>query len=92
MKELKISARSVNREQEPLFNRSNQPCHNRSKEDADMTDRLERDCAKLLRRNEGVTSIEYALIAMLVALVIVAGATVIGASLDGVFANVAAGF
>lgn len=43
-----------------------------------------------LREEEGVTSIEYALIAVLIALSIIAGATVIGTNVQTTFNNVAA--
>lgn len=41
--------------------------------------------ARLHEDEEGVTAIEYGLIAALVAVVIIAGATALGVSLDGVF-------
>ena len=40
-------------------------------------------------RDEGVTAIEYALIAALVAVVIIAGATVLGANINTIFNNIA---
>lgn len=48
--------------------------------------------ARLLADQSGATAIEYALIAGLVAISIVAGATTIGSKLSGIFAQVAAGF
>ncbi len=44
---------------------------------------------KFLRKEQGVTSIEYALIAVLVALSIIAGATVIGTNLGTIYTGVA---
>lgn len=43
-----------------------------------------------LRDEDGVTAIEYGLIAALIAVVIVAAVTVVGSKLDTVFASVAA--
>lgn len=40
----------------------------------------------------GATAIEYALIASLIGLTLIGGATVIGSELSGTFADVAAGF
>ncbi|QRX84719.1 Flp family type IVb pilin [Glaciimonas sp. PAMC28666] len=40
---------------------------------------------KFLRDEDGVTAIEYGLIAGLVAIAIIAGATAIGTSLKGIF-------
>ncbi len=45
-----------------------------------------------LRSREGVTAIEYALIALLVTLVIVGGVAAMGGSLTTIFRNVASGF
>jgi pilus assembly protein Flp/PilA len=46
-----------------------------------------------LARNElGVTAIEYALIASLIALVIIGGVTLVGTSLSAVFDSVATAF
>jgi pilus assembly protein Flp/PilA len=42
---------------------------------------------RFLRENDGVTAIEYGLIAGLVAVAIIAGATSLGTSLNGVFTN-----
>ncbi|MET0546651.1 MAG: Flp family type IVb pilin [Caulobacterales bacterium] len=47
---------------------------------------------RLLRRQDGATAIEYALIAGLISLAIVAGATTIGGNLSTGFQTVAAGF
>lgn len=46
---------------------------------------------RLLRNDSGATAIEYALIAGFVSLAIVAGATVVGTSLDAQFLAVANG-
>lgn len=45
-----------------------------------------------VRSDRGSTAIEYALIASLIALAVVAGLTLIGSSLNGVFVATAAGF
>lgn len=45
---------------------------------------------QLLRDDGGVTSIEYALIGSLIAVVIVAAVTTVGANLNGLYQNVAA--
>jgi pilus assembly protein Flp/PilA len=45
---------------------------------------------KFARDEEGVTAIEYGLIAALIAVVIVAAVTLVGTKLNGVFASVAA--
>lgn len=47
---------------------------------------------RLRREDSGATSIEYALIASLIALVIVAGLTSVGTSLSSAFAKVSGGF
>ena len=47
---------------------------------------------KLAREEEGATAIEYAFIAMLIAMVIIGGATSIGTSLQGIFQSVDTGF
>ena len=47
---------------------------------------------RFLRSTAGVTSIEYALIATLVSVSIVAGATAVGTRLNVVFASVSSGF
>ena len=44
---------------------------------------------ELLKREDGVTSSEYALIAALIALVIIAGVRSLGASLNNIFTSVA---
>lgn len=44
---------------------------------------------KLFRDEAGVTAIEYGLIASLVAVVIIAGATLLGQKLDATFTGVA---
>ena len=43
----------------------------------------------LLSQEEGVTAIEYGLIAALVAVVIIGGATLLGANLNTLFENIA---
>ncbi|MGA0596616.1 Flp family type IVb pilin [Enterovirga sp. CN4-39] len=48
--------------------------------------------SRFLRDQKGVTSIEYALIAMLVSIVIIGGATMIGTSVRGSFEQVQSGF
>jgi pilus assembly protein Flp/PilA len=47
---------------------------------------------KLARDEDGATAIEYAFIAMLIAMVIIAGVTSVGTSLQGVFRDVDTGF
>ncbi len=47
---------------------------------------------KFLRDDRGATAIEYALIASLIGLVIIAAVSAVGSSLTGVFEDVAAGF
>lgn len=44
---------------------------------------------KFIRDEEGVTAIEYGLIASLIAILIIAGATLIGEKLDGIFQYIA---
>lgn len=44
------------------------------------------------RCESGVTSIEYAIIASLISILIVVGATTIGVNLGAIFINVATGF
>ena len=43
---------------------------------------------KFLRDEDGVTAIEYGLIAGLVAVLIIAGATIMGTSLNTIFSNI----
>ncbi|MGH8858029.1 MAG: Flp family type IVb pilin [Polaromonas sp.] len=45
---------------------------------------------RFLRDEEGVTAIEYGLIAALIAVVIIGSVQAVGGSLDGVFANIQA--
>lgn len=40
-------------------------------------------------REEGASAIEYSIIAALIAVVIVGGATALGTSIDGIFENIA---
>ena len=47
---------------------------------------------KFLRDERGATAIEYALIASLIGLVIIAAVAAVGSSLTGVFEDVAGGF
>lgn len=47
---------------------------------------------RFLRDESGVTSIEYSLIASLIALVIISAVKLIGTSLTTIFTNVANGF
>lgn len=44
---------------------------------------------KLIRNEEGVTAIEYGLIAALIAVVIIGGATLVGVNLNALFTTVA---
>jgi pilus assembly protein Flp/PilA len=44
---------------------------------------------RLLQEDEGVTAIEYALIAALIAVVIITGATAVGLNVNGLFQTVA---
>lgn len=46
----------------------------------------------LIRKQEGVTAIEYGLIAALIAVVIIVGATAVGLNLSALFNNIAAAF
>jgi pilus assembly protein Flp/PilA len=45
---------------------------------------------RFIRDEEGVTAIEYGLLAALIAVVIISGATLVGTSLDTTFTNIAA--
>ncbi len=45
--------------------------------------------ARFYKNEEGVTAIEYALIAALVAVVIIGGATLLGTNLNTLFTNIA---
>ena len=47
---------------------------------------------RFLRNRRGATAIEYALIASLISMVIVGGASVIGGDLNAIFVAVSAGF
>lgn len=47
---------------------------------------------RFLRDRHGATVIEYALIASIISLALIGGATVIGGELNTTFADVAAGF
>jgi pilus assembly protein Flp/PilA len=49
-------------------------------------------CIGFSRNRSGATSIEYALIAVLIAVVIVLSVTAVGDSLNAIFAGVRAGF
>jgi pilus assembly protein Flp/PilA len=51
--------------------------------------KLKSSAARLLKGEEGVTAIEYALIAALVAVVIIGGATLLGTNLNTLFVNIA---
>ncbi len=44
---------------------------------------------KLIRKEEGVTAIEYGLIAALIAVVIIVGATAVGVNLNAMFNSIA---
>ena len=44
---------------------------------------------RFLREEDGVTAVEYALIAALIAVVIIGGATAIGLNVNGVLQNIA---
>lgn len=46
--------------------------------------------AQIKRDERGVTAIEYALIAALIGIVIIAGATTLGSNINGKFASIAA--
>lgn len=48
--------------------------------------------ARFVRRCDGATAIEYALIASAIGIVIVGSVTVIGTGLDGIFNSVSGGF
>ena len=43
---------------------------------------------KFIREEDGVTAIEYGLIAALIAVVIISGVTLVGTSLDTIFTNI----
>lgn len=45
---------------------------------------------RFLRNEAGVTAIEYALIAALIAVVIIVGATAVGLNINALFTNIAA--
>jgi pilus assembly protein Flp/PilA len=47
---------------------------------------------RFLRDESGVTSVEYAVVALLVALVVIAGITAVGSNLAGMYGNVASRF
>jgi pilus assembly protein Flp/PilA len=47
---------------------------------------------RFFRDDTGVTAIEYALLGMLIAVVIVAGATAVGAQLDVAFTSISTAF
>jgi len=51
--------------------------------------RMKLSAARLYKNEEGVTAIEYALIAALVAVVIIGGATLLGTNLNTLFTNIA---
>ncbi|HPC74064.1 MAG TPA: Flp family type IVb pilin [Syntrophales bacterium] len=51
-----------------------------------------REIVALARSEEGVTSVEYALIALLVALVIVVGVAALGQRLDVMYRSIAGAF
>lgn len=46
----------------------------------------------LIRKQEGVTAIEYGLIAALIAVVIIVGATAVGVNLSTLFTNISNAF
>jgi len=50
---------------------------------------LKSSATRFLKGEEGVTAIEYALIAALVAVVIIGGATLLGTNLNTLFVNIA---
>ncbi|MDD2746779.1 MAG: Flp family type IVb pilin [Acidithiobacillus ferrooxidans] len=50
---------------------------------------LKHAVARFVREEEGVTAIEYGLIAGLIAVVIIAGATLLGTDLNTLFTNIA---
>ncbi len=47
---------------------------------------------ELIRKEEGVTAIEYGLIAALIAVVIIVGATAVGVNLGALFTQISAAF
>jgi pilus assembly protein Flp/PilA len=47
---------------------------------------------RILKQEDGATAIEYALLASMIALVIIASVRLIGTNLTGIFTNVSAGF
>ncbi len=51
--------------------------------------KLQSSATRLFKGEEGVTAIEYALIAALVAVVIIGGATLLGTNLNTLFVNIA---
>lgn len=53
---------------------------------------MHRFCVKFFESEDGATSIEYALIALLISTTIISTVTNIGTSLSGIFTNVNAGF
>lgn len=54
-----------------------------------FTTKFKLSATRLLKGQEGVTAIEYALIAALVAVVIIGGATLLGTNLNTLFVNIA---
>ncbi len=54
-----------------------------------MNTQLWKSICKFSIQDEGVTAIEYALIAALVAVVIIGGATLLGTNLNTLFENIA---
>jgi pilus assembly protein Flp/PilA len=54
-----------------------------------MKTQLSKCIFNLASRDEGVTAIEYALIAALIAVVIIGGATLLGTNLNTLFENIA---
>lgn len=54
--------------------------------------RLDRGIRALVHDEDGVTSIEYVFIAMLIALAVVAAVTDIGTSLDGAYEDISNAF
>ncbi len=57
-----------------------------------MRQKLRRIWQSLLREEQGAASVEYALLAMLIAVAIVIAVGVLGLQLCGVFANISAMF
>lgn len=51
--------------------------------------KLKFSAVRFVKSEEGVTAIEYALIAALVAVVIIGGATLLGTNLNTLFTNIA---